>query len=141
MSTRQSARCSCYKLEMARSKFSWALIPISVPFIWLLFFWRRDVGLYDHAIFAFHSLSFMTLLGGRADRARSDRGPPGLAVARADLRAADPHVSSICEGAYLAGRFGALWRTATLAGDDEHTAGSLFFTLLLWLRRTSAATP
>lgn len=48
-----------YKLKTNAYKFSWALIPLSVPFLWLLFFWRRDVHLYDHAIFTTYSLSFM----------------------------------------------------------------------------------
>lgn len=50
-----------YKLKSAGYKFSWALIPLSVPFMWLLFFWRRDVHLYDHAIFVTYSISFMML--------------------------------------------------------------------------------
>lgn len=48
-----------YKLKIASYKYSWALIPLSVPFMWLLFFWRRDIHLYDHAIFITYSISFM----------------------------------------------------------------------------------
>lgn len=48
-----------YKLKIAGYKYSWALIPLSVPFMWLLFFWRRDIHLYDHAIFITYSISFM----------------------------------------------------------------------------------
>lgn len=48
-----------YKIKMASYKYSWALIPLSVPFLWLLFFWRRDIHLYDHAIFITYSISFM----------------------------------------------------------------------------------
>src|SRR3546814_2027857 len=51
-----------YKLQMSAYKFSWALIPISVPFVALLFLWRRRYKLYDHAIFVIYSLDFMTLL-------------------------------------------------------------------------------
>jgi hypothetical protein len=51
-----------YKLKTSGYKFSWLLIPLSVPFIWLLFFWRRDIRLYDHAIFATYSITFMMLL-------------------------------------------------------------------------------
>ncbi len=51
-----------YKLKTSGYKYSWALIPLSIPFLWLLFFWRRDVHLYDHAIFATYSISFMMLL-------------------------------------------------------------------------------
>ncbi|HEU4602666.1 MAG TPA: hypothetical protein VFS24_11885, partial [Steroidobacteraceae bacterium] len=51
-----------YKLKTSGYKFSWMLIPLSIPFIWLLFFWRRDLPLYDHAIFATYSITFMMLL-------------------------------------------------------------------------------
>jgi hypothetical protein len=50
-----------YKLKTAGYKYSWALVPLSVPFMWLLFFWRRDIHLYDHAIFVTYSISFMML--------------------------------------------------------------------------------
>lgn len=50
-----------YKLKIAGYKYSWALIPLSVPFMWLLFFWRRDIHLYDHAIFITYSISFMMM--------------------------------------------------------------------------------
>ncbi|MBM0104274.1 DUF3667 domain-containing protein [Steroidobacter sp. S1-65] len=50
-----------YKLKTAGYKYSWALIPLSVPFMWLLFFWRRDIHAYDHAVFITYSISFMML--------------------------------------------------------------------------------
>ncbi len=50
-----------YKLKIASYKYSWALIPLSVPFMWLLFFWRRDIHMYDHAIFVTYSISFMMM--------------------------------------------------------------------------------
>jgi hypothetical protein len=51
-----------YKLKSSGYKFSWALIPMSMPFLWLMFFWRRDLHLYDHAIFVTYSISFVMLL-------------------------------------------------------------------------------
>jgi hypothetical protein len=50
-----------YKMKIASYKYSWALIPLSVPLMWLLFFWRRDIHLYDHAIFITYSISFMMM--------------------------------------------------------------------------------
>ena len=38
------------------------LIPLSVPFLWLLFPFSRRFRLYDHTVFVTYSLSFMTLL-------------------------------------------------------------------------------
>jgi hypothetical protein len=58
----ENPRLLLYKLKTSGYKFSWALIILSVPFIWLLFFWQRDLPLYDHAIFATYSISFMMLL-------------------------------------------------------------------------------
>ena len=52
-----------YKVQSNAYKFSWALIPISVPFVWLLFFWRRQFKMFDHAVFVTYSLTFMMLLG------------------------------------------------------------------------------
>jgi hypothetical protein len=49
-------------VQEATSKYSWALIPLSVPFMWLLFPFRRNIHLFDHAVFVTYSLSFMMLL-------------------------------------------------------------------------------
>jgi hypothetical protein len=49
-------------VQEATSKYSWALIPLSVPFVWLLFPLRRELHLFDHAVFVTYSLSFMMLL-------------------------------------------------------------------------------
>ena len=51
-----------YKLRTNAYNFSWMLIPLSVPFIWLLFPFSRGFRLYDHTVFVTYSLSFMTLL-------------------------------------------------------------------------------
>jgi hypothetical protein len=51
-----------YKLQTNGYKFLWVLVPLSIPFVWLLFCWRRDVRAYDHAVFVTYSMSFMLLL-------------------------------------------------------------------------------
>jgi hypothetical protein len=51
-----------YKLKANGYKYSWLLVPLSIPFMWLLFFWRRDIPVYDHAVFVTYSISFMMLL-------------------------------------------------------------------------------
>lgn len=51
-----------YKLKNNAYKFSFMLIPISLPFLWLMFALRRGITLYDHGVFALYSLSFMSLL-------------------------------------------------------------------------------
>ena len=50
------------KVQDAASKYSWLLIPMSVPFMWLLFPFRRRYNTYDHTVFVTYSLSFMMLL-------------------------------------------------------------------------------
>src|SRR6266404_7167500 len=50
------------KVQDAASKYSWLLIPISVPFMWLLFPFRRRYNTYDHTVFVTYSLSFMMML-------------------------------------------------------------------------------
>lgn len=38
-------------------------MPLSLPFLWLLFTARRNVTLYDHSVFILYSVSFMLLFG------------------------------------------------------------------------------
>ncbi|ATY32775.1 DUF3667 domain-containing protein [Sphingomonas psychrotolerans] len=58
----QNPSLMVYKLQSSVYKFSWLLIPLSLPFLWLLFFWKRAYKLYDHAIFITYSIAFMSLL-------------------------------------------------------------------------------
>lgn len=51
-----------YKMQANGYKFSWLLIPLSLPFVWAMFAWRRQFKAYDHAVFVTYSLSFMSLL-------------------------------------------------------------------------------
>lgn len=102
-----------YKLQSSAYKFSWMLVPISLPFIWLLFAFRRDVGPYDHAIFAIYSLSAMTLgvVGLSLLRAI---GLPGALIGLVLVFGPPLHMYKQLRGAYGLGRFGAAWRTIAL---------------------------
>jgi hypothetical protein len=51
-----------YKLQSNAYKFAWALIPLSLPFMWLLFPFSRRFNAYDHAVFITYSLCFVSLL-------------------------------------------------------------------------------
>tara|TARA_R110001599_G_scaffold29407_2_gene100488 strand:- start:21602 stop:22777 length:1176 start_codon:yes stop_codon:yes gene_type:complete len=51
-----------YKLKANGYKFAWLLIPISLPFVWLVLIGRRGFHFYDHAVFTTYSISFMSLL-------------------------------------------------------------------------------
>jgi hypothetical protein len=99
-----------YKIKSSAYKFSWALIPISLPFIWLLFPLRRGVGLYDHAIFATYSLSFMSLMVVVLGLLGAI-GVPGAILILTGLIIPPIHIYRQLKGAYLLTRVGALWRT------------------------------
>ncbi|WP_404711291.1 DUF3667 domain-containing protein [Sphingomonas sp. MMS24-J13] len=120
-----------YKMKSYGYKYSWALIPISLPFIWLLFFWRRDVGLYDHAIFSTYSLSFMSL-GVVVLSALGKIGLPTAIIVLAVLIIPPWHMYRQLKGAYLLGRFGALWRTFALLFITTITS-SLFLAFLIYM--------
>jgi hypothetical protein len=120
-----------YKMKSYAYKYSWGLIPISLPFIWLLFFWRRDVGLYDHAIFSIYSLSFMSL-GVVVLVVLSKVGMPSAVIALAAMFVPPIHMYKQLKGAYRLGRFGALWRTFALLIITTITS-SLFLAFLIYM--------
>jgi hypothetical protein len=120
-----------YKIKSSAYKYSWALIPISLPFIWLLFPFRRDVGMYDHAIFATYSLTFMslfTVLLGLLGWI----GVPSTAVWLAAVLVPPFHIYKQLKGGYRLGRLGALWRTAWMLFFAFFTI-TFFILLLLYL--------
>ncbi|MGB7405199.1 MAG: DUF3667 domain-containing protein [Pacificimonas sp.] len=51
-----------YRVKQSAYKFSFLLVPLSLPSLWLLFFWRRDVHFYDHMVFVLYSLSVFSLM-------------------------------------------------------------------------------
>jgi len=122
---------TAYKLQSSAYKFSWALIPISLPFIWLLFAFRRDVGLYDHAVFATYSLSAMTLMVVLLSVAHALGLWPAL-IAVALILFPPWHMFRQLKGAYCLSRFGASWRMVALI-IAAYTAALIFFIFLLAL--------
>lgn len=51
-----------YKVQANAYKFAWALIPLSLPFMWLLYPFSRRFHTYDHFVFVTYSISFILLL-------------------------------------------------------------------------------
>ncbi len=51
-----------YKLQTNAYKLSWLLIPLSLPFMWLLFPFSRRFKMYDHTVVVTYSIAFMTML-------------------------------------------------------------------------------
>lgn len=102
-----------YKLQSSAYKYSWALIPLSTPFVALLFLWRRRFGFYDHAIFVTYSIAFMTLLVV-ALTLLGIVGLPGGLIALAALTIPPIHIFAQLRGAYGLRKRSALWRTAAM---------------------------
>ena len=115
-----------YKLKTNAYKFSWALIPISVPFVWLLFPFSRRFGLYDHTVFVTYSLCFMMLLLA----ASSAIGLASDAVASLAWFVPPVHMYRQLRGTYGLGKASAVWRTAVLT-IFAFIAISLFASLLV----------
>ncbi len=119
-----------YKMQSHAYKYSWALIPISVPFLWLLFPFSRRFHLYDHTIFVTYSLCFMTLLTA----AVTFLGALGLPMFASLLAIAPPiHMYRQLRGAYGVSRLGGLLRTAALTTFA-------FFALLIFAMGIAAET-
>lgn len=125
----ENPELTAYKLQSSAYKFSWALIPISLPFIWLLFAFRRDVGMYDHAIFATYSLSAMTLMVVLLSIANAI-GVWSSVIGTVLVFFPPWHMYRQLKGAYRLGRFGAWWRMIALV-VSAYTAALIFFIFLV----------
>jgi hypothetical protein len=100
-----------YKVKTNSYKWSWAIIPLSAPFVWLLFPFSRRFRFYDHVVFVTYSLSFMTLLVSAGVLLAA----LGVTVVAPLMLLVPPvHMYRQLRGAYGVGRAGALWRTALL---------------------------
>jgi hypothetical protein len=110
---RENPELFAYKLQANGYKFSWLLIPLSIPFVWMLFAWRRRFGAYDHAVFVTYSLSFMTLFFVTLT-VLGAAGGAGDMLELAGILVPPWHLYRQLKGAYSLSRFSALWRTIAL---------------------------
>jgi Protein of unknown function (DUF3667) len=99
-----------YKIQQAAYKFSFLLAPLSLPFIALLFLWKRGLTLYDHVVYALYALSFASLLF--VGVVLSTQHPwtswlPGWLI----MVGLPVHTFFHLKGAYALGWWSALWRT------------------------------
>lgn len=105
----ENPELAIYKLQQTFYKFSFLLVPISIPFVALLFLWKRGHTLYDHGVFVLYSITFMSALimvGAVGDR---------FGMASGWLVMAPPaHIFFQLKGAYGLRWFSALWRTVLL---------------------------
>jgi len=120
-----------YRLKNTAYKFSFMLIPISLPFLWLMFIRRRDIALYDHAVFCMYSLSFMSLLF--ATVALLSLAPIEGLLVLIVLVVPPLHMFMQLREAYGLSTRGALWRTAALLA----IAGTAFVLFLAFVALVS----
>ena len=103
-----------YKLQSSAYKYSWLLIPLSLPFVWLLFPFNRRFHIYDHTVFVTYSLSFMLLLFALASMlslsSRVHNAVPSAVVAYAPF-----HMYRQLRGTYGLKKATAWWKTWFLA--------------------------
>ena len=121
-----------YKLQANFYKFSWLLIPLSIPFVWLIFAWRRRFGAYDHAVFVTYSLCFMSLLFVAIALLGQVPWISGGWLFFAAVLIPPVHIYKQLRGAYALSRFSAGWRTMVLLVFITIVLG-LFLKLLLLL--------
>ena len=98
-----------YKIQNTADNFAFLLVPISLPFVWLMFFWKRGVTLFDHAVYILYSLSFVSILLVIIALIGTIPGVLGFAL-QPLLIAALAHSFFHLKGGYGLGWFSALWR-------------------------------
>ncbi len=115
-----------YKIEQKAYKLSFLLVPLSLPTLWLMFFWKRGVRTFDHVVFTLYSLSFMSLLFVVIALIGKFDPTAGTNAAAADnnfstgiggllLLVPPVHIFAQLKGGYALTTGGALWRTAVLS--------------------------
>ena len=117
-----------YKVRNNAYKWSWVLIPLSAPMLWLLFPFSRRFRFYDHVVFVTYSIAFMTLLVV-AVTMLSWIGLGGIGLLA--LAAVPVHFYLQLKGSYGLTRAGALWRTALLSWFA--TVALFLFALLMFV--------
>lgn len=122
-------RLLLYKVQSNAYKFSWALVLLSVPFVWLSFAWRREFTVFDHSVFVTYSLCFMMLLlVGLSVLTRLGFRDASMTI----LSIVPPlHIFFQLRGAYGLGWAGALWRTIYLLVAAVMAMGSFGVLLLI----------
>ncbi len=122
-----------YQVQDAASKFSFLLAPLSLPFIALLFLWKRGVTLYDHMAYALYALSFAAILFSAAVLLGE---VPWISWSAAWLLMALPvHMYFHLKGAYALGWWSATWRTVFML-IFAYIVGTAFLVLVIVLGLT-----
>lgn len=121
-----------YKMQQKGYKLSFLLVPMSLPWLWLLFLWRRDLHGYDHVIFLLYSISFMSMLAITAYLLAAAGVTSGWVFALLLVAYPLVHLFLQLKGAYGLTTGGALWRTGFLSVAALVTL-TLYFVFILLL--------
>jgi hypothetical protein len=131
----ENPELALYKIQQTFYKFSFLLIPISIPFVAILFLWKRGFTLYDHGVFVLYSLTFVALLMmASAIASRASDLTFGLLLTAIPF-IVPIHMFAQVKGAYSLSVFSALWRTALLLMFSS-IALSFFVTAIIMLGLT-----
>lgn len=103
-----------YKIQQTIYKFSFLLVPLSIPFVALLFLWRRGWTLYDHGVFVLYSLTAMSLLFMTVSLLEMLWSPLAVIGGLAVCFGVPAHMFAQLKGAYALSWFSAGWRTLLL---------------------------
>jgi Protein of unknown function (DUF3667) len=128
----QNPDLALFKLQQTMYKFAFLLVPLSIPFVALLFLWKRGFTLYDHGVFVLYSLTFMAMLLMVMVLSATIAGWLGGIVIPLGLLAVPVHVFAQMKGAYSLSWFSALWRTLALLVFCNIVVG-LFVTAIVYL--------
>lgn len=120
-----------YKMKQKGYKLSFLLVPLSLPWMILLFAWKRGIHIYDHVVFLLYSISFMSMLAILASLlATYSSVPSGMYIT---LLVVVPvlHMFVQLKEGYALGWFSAAWRTVALASLAVLSLGIYFVIILL----------
>jgi chorismate mutase len=126
---RDNPQLAIYKAQTSAYKYSWMLVPLSVPFVWLLFPFSRRFRGYDHTVFVTYSIAFMiALIAAVSLLFYVNFGGAGILV----LLYAPFHMYRHIRGTYGTTRLGAIWRMLALS-LFAWIAIALFALAIFWL--------
>lgn len=121
-----------YKMKQKGYKLSFLLVPLSLPWLWLLFLGKREYHGYDHVVFLLYSISFMSMLAILAVLLSMAGVTAGWVYGFLLFGYPLVHLYLQLKEAYALSTGGALWRTAFLATAAVITL-SLYAAIVLLL--------
>jgi hypothetical protein len=124
-----------YKIQQTAYKFSFLLIPLSIPFLALMFLWKREFTLYDHGVFVIYSLTAVSILFLLTAGLGALWSGFGVVGGLAMVFGLPVHMFAQLKGTYGLSVFSALWRTVALL-FFAFLASTLFLLAIIMLGLT-----